>query len=138
MNDRELLEAAAKAAGYRMRWVDAPTSFNYEGFLIKTGKKLPNGLDAEIRWNPLTNSGDALELAVKLNLITGQDTAWHYHYGAELTLGLDPLAATRCAIVRAAAEIGNGMAPKAPTDDLPEDNYYKTQAEAEELGRSMK
>jgi hypothetical protein len=52
--------------------------------------------------------------------------------------GEDPLAATRRAIVRAAAELGNGTTQKVSTDDLPEDNYYKTQAEAEELGRSMK
>jgi hypothetical protein len=49
--------------------------------------------------------------------------------------GEDPLAATRRAVVRAAAEIGNGTTQKVSTDDLPEDNYYKTQAEAEELGR---
>jgi hypothetical protein len=114
MTDRELLEAAAKAAGYRVRWVDAPTSFNYEGFLIKTGKKLPNGFDAEIRWNPLTNSGDAFELAVKLRLTINCSYDEVALCGQEFTQkevflernGEDPLAATRRAIVRAAAELG--------------------------------
>jgi hypothetical protein len=101
MTDRELLELAAKAAG-----------------LMTDGWHRDGGLAAWMpgqesktwfNWNPLTDDGDALRLAVKLNLITGQDTAWHYHYGAELALGLDPYAATRRAIVRAAAEIGRSM-----------------------------
>jgi hypothetical protein len=107
--DRELLEFAAKAAGYHVRWVDAPTSFNYEGFLIKTGKKLPNGLDAEIMWNPLTKSGDALELAVELRMF---DTRRFMVIRLEETRK-DPtrsdLEITRRAITRAAAEIGKEM-----------------------------
>jgi hypothetical protein len=94
MTDRELLEAAAKAAGYELQETE-------DGFEID--------FDDSRIWNPLTDDGDALRLAVKLNLITGQDTAWHYHYGAELALGLDPLAATRRAVVRAAAAIGKEM-----------------------------
>lgn len=65
-------------------------------------------------WNPLTNDGDALRLAVKLNLaiqtLPGRNKpaseAWHNDkYARELWDG-DPYAATRRAIVRAAAEIG--------------------------------
>jgi hypothetical protein len=117
MNDRELLEAAAKAAGYRVRWVDAPTSFNYEGFRIKTGKKLPNGLDAEIRWNPLTDDGDALRLVVKLGFLVDvwlhQQVCIASNQGEDMVeareeFGNDPCAATRRAIVRAAA-IGKEM-----------------------------
>jgi hypothetical protein len=121
--DRELLELAAKAAGYRVRWVDAPTSFNYEGFLIKTGKKLPNGLDAEIRWNPLTNDGDAFRLAVKLHMrydvrVEAACVTVHCARPAaeiiwlHLSEGLyqvEETVATRRAIVRAAAEIGRTM-----------------------------
>lgn len=115
--DRELLQDAAKAAGYCVRWVDAPTSFNYEGFLIKTGKKLPNELDAEIMWNPLTNDGDALRLAVKLGIhiiqINDRET-WSAWIDANGLLQTEPTeddyAATRRAIVRSAAAIGRNMA----------------------------
>lgn len=49
----------------------------------------------------------------------------------------DPCTATRRAIVRAAAEIGKGMPQQQPAAEcVLEDNYYKTQAEAEERGRA--
>ena len=65
-------------------------------------------------WNPLTNDGDALRLAVTLNMcvtsfrdeqmvgyvISGKG------YNVHEAPGTDPYAATRRAIVRAAAEIG--------------------------------
>jgi hypothetical protein len=131
MSDRELLEAAAKAAG--IDWADGHES---------TGLRDQNGKV----WNPLTDDGDALRLAVKLRLTVNCSYDDVTLCGQEFTQkevflernGEDPLAATRRAVVRAAAEIGNGTTQKVSTDDLPEDNYYKTQAEAEELGRSMK
>ena len=115
--DRELLEFVAKAAGYRVRWVDAPTSFNYEGFLIKTEKKLPNECDVEIKWNPFTNSGDALELAVKLGIgVAIPDKkfptvrrAFCSDIGGWSVTDPDVYAAQRRAIVLAAAEIGRTM-----------------------------
>jgi hypothetical protein len=85
MTDRELLEAAAKAAG---EW-PSPEPFEHV-------------LD---RWNPLTNSGDAFELAVKLDLLA-DGLAGHYDYATDAEYAADPYAATRRAIVRAAAEIG--------------------------------
>jgi hypothetical protein len=130
MNDRELLEAAAKAAGMDIEW--QPCGWAHDN---NTG----------CEWNPLTDDGDAFRLSVKLQIDVN-----HYYVEVQATRydilvyelfsehKSDPYAATRRAIVRAAAEIGKGMAPKVSTDDLPEDNYYKTQAEAEELGRSMK
>lgn len=72
-------------------------------------------------WRPLTDDGDALRLAVRLNLqitieeqrcaaITvawGEDFDFHV---CEQSLSPDaPQAATRLAIVRAAAEIGKAM-----------------------------
>ena len=83
-NDHELLEMAAKAAGYK-----------YEHKISV--------------WNPLTDDGDALRLAVKLEL----DAAWYekqvyVDYIVE-QYDNDPYAATRRAIVRAAAEIGRTM-----------------------------
>lgn len=71
MTDRELLETVATLIG---EW---PSPEPFEHVLR--------------RWNPLTDDGDALRLAVKLNL----DIRYK-----------DSYAATRRAIVRAAAAIG--------------------------------
>ena len=64
-------------------------------------------------WNPLTDDGDALRLAVKLNFavsvapIEGNVTAFD-DTGVQVWERLedDPYAATRRAIVRVAAQIG--------------------------------
>lgn len=92
--DRELLELASKACG--LEEAKMRIEFN--------------------QWNPLEDDGDALRLAVKLGLILGTYahyvtvdllspndrietiTVWHSQTN-------DPYAATRRAIVRAAAEI---------------------------------
>lgn len=107
MTDKELLELAAKAA-------------NYELASTKDGYPLwRNGVGI---WNPLTDDGDALRLAVKLNLdithswsiVNGDDnypmasvhvSCYNKYFVYELKES-DPYAATRRAIVRAAAEIG--------------------------------
>lgn len=114
MTDRELLEMAAKAAGIELgRW-------DGTSFMRK---------DSMYSWNPLIDDGDALRLAISLRLVIhiwddlsdisvaktlpgGDDpdptsNDWlsedtHSHNGY-------PYAATRRAIVRAAAEIGRGM-----------------------------
>lgn len=104
MTDKELLEAAARAAGIdlanRYRW--NPMIETYEG------------------WCPLTDDGDALRLAVKLELTISPDKkdieviAWEHPtkddchpFGIETKeRGADPYVATRRAIVRTAAEIG--------------------------------
>jgi hypothetical protein len=98
MTDRELLELAAKAAGIDIvGWVD------------------DGPLDIEcLLWNPLTDDGDALRLAVKLGLalnIRRNDVfAGNGMYGVKETMdSFDPYAATRRAIVRATAEIGKEM-----------------------------
>ena len=103
MNDRELLEKAAKAAGE----ITASWYGNQ------------NYLDGVLgRWNPLTDDGDALRLAVKLNICVFNNTyaSWaatgslQEVRGEELhNGGADPYAATRRAIVKAAAEIGKEM-----------------------------
>ncbi len=106
--DRELLEKAAKAAGYElalpvnaeMRWEDSRNDF--------------------VHWNPLTDDGDALRLACKLKI-----NIEHMHTLSGLEFGIncwphgrgdcgvsedgeirDYAAATRRAIVRAAAALG--------------------------------
>ena len=108
MNDRKLLEAAAKAAGYQWRWFGA--NFCIEGNpTIRTFKF----------WNPLTDDGDAMRLAVKLEITIQQSCSLPellqsiecFHAADsdssvfEEVLGSDPCAATRRAIVRAAAAI---------------------------------
>lgn len=116
--DRELLEWAAKAAGYKVKWVDGATPFNYTGFL-KEDPQLThyNGFPVQLHWNPNTNDGDALRLAVKLGIgvlysdFTGEAEARWNRGAKRLTeYGSDePYAATRRAIVRAAAEIGKAL-----------------------------
>jgi hypothetical protein len=96
MSDRELLELAAKAAGYSIRG----ERFNPDHFTVE------HSLGVWIHWNPLTDDGDALRLAVKLNLHEAIKLA-HRLLGGE-GCG-DMYAATRRAIVRAAAEIGRAM-----------------------------
>ena len=103
MTDKEMLERAAKAAGIVFTeidshgvWFDAPHKE-----LGKFG----------VTFNPLTDDGDAFRLAVKLLM-----RVRFLEHKTEVTAALssaeivelhnaDPLAATRRAIVRAAAEI---------------------------------
>lgn len=106
MEDRELLEMAAKAAGHEWRWYGAPLG---PLFQIKTH----NGI--WIFWDPLSSDGDALRLAVKLGMMIDCSnwTAINREKvdGAWTDGGRDnPLAATRRAIVLAAAEIGKLLA----------------------------
>lgn len=97
MSDRELLELAAKAAGYAMYgYVDTIGYIHGQG-----------------AWNPLTDDGDALRLAVKLRLdITFGRFGIYAGKTLEDTCHRVPSydsEATRRAIVRAAAEIGRAM-----------------------------
>lgn len=118
MTDLELLELAAKAAGLNVKAerVDADDKFTN---LIVGAKNTRE----RIAWNPLTDDGDALRLAVKL----GMSIEVHYDE-SKPTPGLrvvfaggrwehtmveeyarDPYAATRRAILRAAAEVGKAV-----------------------------
>ena len=111
MTDRELLELAAKAAGLTVRWHDS----GHYGPTMEIMEDEAGGPP----WNPLTDDGDALRLAVKLGLLvdTKEATSRGYQstasdgstdWQAELHIS-DPYEATRRAIVRAAAEIGKGI-----------------------------
>jgi len=112
MTDRELLELAAKAAGMRYYYA------SYQKHLHVEHQHTADG----IHWNPLTDDGDALRLAVKLDIdfymgAGDGPEAWAGYYlpGRENKkhacepVNKDPYAATRRAIVRAAAEIGRNM-----------------------------
>lgn len=112
MTDSELLELAAKAAGIVV--IDVRTTGGRDE--VCTGLHIDDGSDIAGRteWNPLTEDGDALRLAVRLRLQPRQgvdlvsvlrpDGGWNdENYRDHRN---DPYAATRRAIVRAAAAIG--------------------------------
>ena len=123
--DRELLESAAKAAGHSPEWREWRTGRVAEFGSIKYTNHEGFWLDGK-QWNPLTDDGDALRLMVKLNADVTQhsddlptcvavtiirpDSAAPADYAHIVELhGNCPYAATRRAIVRAAAEIGRNM-----------------------------
>lgn len=110
-NDRELLEAAARAAGlYSIG--DYESSFgNFMGLCIREDDN-PSGYC----WNPLVSDGNALRLSVKLeqHVHCGRSMVQAGHPGQWTTevihIGADPNAATRRAIVRAAAAMAKDVA----------------------------
>jgi len=106
MTDREMLELAAKAAGIELKWhrshAEAYARDDEEYWAV---------------WNPLADDKDALRLAVKLKLAfatwgSGACAVVFLHGGRGRIVEPhkdDPYAATRRAIVMAAAEIGRSM-----------------------------
>ena len=116
MTDRELLELAAKAAG--IVWYGAAGE-EFDGCTY-----FDIGEDEVVKWNPLLDDGDALRLAVQCGLEVSfvddepgldiracvgfpasTERPCRIKYVFEDHRG-DIFAATRLAIVRAAAEIG--------------------------------
>ena len=110
--DRELLELAAKAASIEIigfwdsgSWLDEETEWGYQ----------TKDFD---RWNPLTDDGDALRLAVRIGIAI-DPREYEIHGTCAITddgtcfiedpRNNDKYSATRRAIVRAAAEIGKAM-----------------------------
>ena len=124
--DRELLELAAKAAGMQLlpkgRWSDDAAGWFYNEHggagMFYRGASAP-----VTRWNPLTDDGDAFRLAVKLRLLVdfssccamnlkNSDDDWFGGVLDDARIGCSPdevdgSAATRRAIVRAAADLAN-------------------------------
>lgn len=116
MNDKELLELAAKAAGIdELRWCEHRNQPIHQPY-----KYIDNDW---VVWNPLEDDGDALRLAVKLGMhIVMYESGEVPNHGVtavqvnQINIGIndnpdadwkgDPYAATRRAIVLAAAEIG--------------------------------
>lgn len=121
-SDRELLELAAKAAGYSFKW-----------FKVKQWKKMKSrigpyryctgtievyGNHHSKPWSPLSDDGDALRLAVQLDMyievnrvdevVTVTGVYSGEHRAVEM-FGDCMFAATRLAIVRSAALIGEEM-----------------------------
>ena len=113
MNDRELLENAAKAAGY--------TIVEYQGngcaLVYDNASEYP--MDSKFEWMPKHSDGDAFRLKVKLDMNVFQAAKSAYALPSDdgtyekqvryTDTNNDPYAATRLAIVRAAAEIGKAM-----------------------------
>lgn len=111
MSDRELLELAARAAGIEVFFDDDGDCFRIKA----SGNRN--------YWNPIAFDGDALRLAVRLRIMLNreincgcdiveaigpEDDDMSRHCSTE-SIEVDPYAATRRAIVRAAAEIGRQM-----------------------------
>jgi hypothetical protein len=110
--DRELLELAAKAAGY--------TSYGYGELVGGCPALVLREADFTGMWAPLTDDGDALRLACRLNLtvkIMGDHVKVGWRGCGEQWPGEEVPAnarevmpvATRRAITRAAAQIGKDM-----------------------------
>jgi hypothetical protein len=108
MTDRELLELASKAAGVDIK--EHPNSNALRHLMFVCDGK---------NWNPLTDDGDALRLAVKLRMNVyvppGKEAEASVWLGPDndfvvyLKGGGSDEASVRRAIVRAAAEIGKAM-----------------------------
>ena len=115
-SDRELLELAAQAAGLQLcgySWIGENEDDDECEVLESAFVKLHPEQELATKWNPLTDDGDALRLAVKLHMQVSITTE---SCRAETmpVLGVrvndkDEMAATRRAIVRAAAAIGGAV-----------------------------
>lgn len=112
-----MMELAAKAAGVNLeRWNDGQGPFRVgPGFSLETGRI----------WNPADNDGDSRRLEVKLKInhrqysnIVNIRGVWAHNGYVEATkkdiqerepINGDPCAATRLAVLRAAASIGESV-----------------------------
>lgn len=114
MDTKQMLELAARAAGYDIE--------EYKGSFVLVERDGDSVWRTGEYWAPLEDDGDALRLAVKLDIefYQGDDDGPAFYAGywgkrerRDVTrmyciepLGDDPCAAARLAIVRAAAAIG--------------------------------
>jgi len=118
--DRELLDLAAKAYWgdeiddvCSIRWSDADNCILY----MHSDNQDHNGLDVELRWNPLEENYDTFELQVKLEFTVniGGGCVFVSRYENEPVIiepfnpNIDRVVKVRLAITRAAAEIGRNM-----------------------------
>ena len=109
MNDRELLELAAKAAGHEYECT------SHTGYPENDQHQVRDSFGTLVNWNPLTDDGDAFRLAVKLQQLVSIDAKYtrvtdgRGKFAREDHPASNACAATRRAIVRAAAEIGKSI-----------------------------
>jgi hypothetical protein len=117
MSDRELLERAAKAYGFKEPTFEdgAWLELRY-GLTVAIWDKAEDG--GEGYWNPLESDGQAIRLSNRLGLLISAhvDEAWAQFYRLDTgwstfkePCGEEKNAAMRRVIVRAAAEIGRSM-----------------------------
>lgn len=104
--DRELLELAAKAAGLKVRWHES----GHYGPTMEIMESDAGGAP----WNPLTDDGDALRLAIEVDITIDAPKDGGFVYAGGQGSFSEPvrpnkMAAIRRAIVRAAAAIGEQM-----------------------------
>lgn len=131
--DRELIELAAKAAGFKLTreaWLDGIVCVWEAGCGAPIGAHRINEtedgkvkLESVFVFNPLRSDGDALRLAVKLGLrvmvlhdasqpkpwLRVEDRSGRWTHAMVAEFENDPYAATRRTITRGAAEIGKAM-----------------------------
>ncbi|WAE51179.1 hypothetical protein [Stutzerimonas frequens] len=115
MSDRELLELATKAAGVAGYWVEKRPEDGHPRYSCGIGK----ASQLTSLWNPLADDGQALRLAVDLQMtieVCANDVAVSPRLGPLQVVGEvyvnhngSKSAATRRAIVRAAAAIGRTL-----------------------------
>ena len=127
-NDKELLVLAAKANGVPAYWSVDGTLQQRPIFVVAAGGRMGT-MPYEQEWNPLKNDVDAFRLAVKLGISILPYPVYAEQKHSVMAkqrlmsdtmrianptetiepYGDDPCAATRRAIVRAAAAIGRAM-----------------------------
>jgi hypothetical protein len=105
--DRELLELAAKAAGIKAKWFKVKKWKDYNGARWLIGSDDIFGTHHSKPWNPLTDDGDALRLAVKLGMeISLWGSSIHCKIGSiaftQEPVGTDRAESVREAIVKTA------------------------------------
>lgn len=116
MTDREMLELAAKAYWadeiddvVSIKWIDSDGCIEF----THGDNQDHNGHDVGVLWNPLTDDGDALRLAVRLHMRVSV-TSESCRAETLPCLGVrvndsDENLATRRAVVMAAAAVGREM-----------------------------
>ena len=126
MNDHELLKLAAAAAGVPGGWVEQNRTFHLAEHLrgpsddARASREALGLAHGRVWWDPLTDDGDALRLAVKLRLDVCYGANYVIVHGQTqmptVNNAGDPYAATRRAIVLTAASIGEALttSPQSP------------------------
>lgn len=120
MTDREMLELAAKAAGILLcgySWIGENEDDEECEILEAAFVKNHQEQELSSKWNPLTDDGDALRLAVSLNIhirlwVYACEAQWECESTGLIhasDCGGDVCASTRRAITVMAAQIGKEM-----------------------------
>lgn len=111
--DKELLELAAKAAGLNVKMIEVDCDDNFRALVV--GKK---NTKERIAWNPLINNDDAMRLLAKMEISINHFDSFVKSQAApdgksgmvvSVMIERGRLDATRRAIVRAAAAIGEKL-----------------------------